>query len=704
MIHYCGKRAVKHDDAEIQMMGDLNLPYVNWKTKEINRAGLLTSEVVCAKSLLNFMDTHFLNQVVTENTRKDKSILDLVITNNVQSIHNVYVEKTQLSDHDIVWTQLSYRDLMTITSNPNHEPDSPLDNLNLIKADWNEIRKDLAKINWKEDLEDKSVDEINAYINDQIIQSCTNHSPTRRPNSVHKPYIPHNRRSLLKIRRRLNHKINVCKYLLTNVPEGKLDRLNKKKADIEIKIRDAIKEEAIQKEKKVIEKIKSNPRAFYTYSKSKSKTFTSIGPLLDNSHKLQSDPRVMSNILQHQYQKVFSNPDSGDTNQPMPDTSHIPQFDDIKITEQDVISAINEISLYSAPGPDKIPAILIKECKNEIAPALTILWQKSIDQGEIPSELLKQTIIPIYKKDNKSLASNYRPISLTSHLIKVFERVLRDKLIAHLESNNLITQHQHGFRSNRSTVTQLLDHINSILEILERNENADIVYLDMAKAFDTVNHKILLHKLEQMKVSGKILTWIKMFLTKRSQQVVVNKQKSDSAHVTSGVPQGTVLGPALFIIYINNITDFVKSSIIKLFADDSKLIASIKSLSDREKLLADLHALTTWTELNSMRFNEDKFQLLQIGPNEDLKQPYVNNTINIQKSTTVKDLGIYISEDMTYKYHITEMTNSATNYASWLPRALFDQELKTGQLCCYYLKPILSPALNTPPLSGILQK
>ena len=475
------------------------------------------------------------------------------------------------------------------------------------------------------------------------------------------------------------------------MPIDKVDRLNNKKIDIEIRIRDSIKEESIRNENKALEKIKSNPRAFYTYFKRKSKIYTSIGPLLDKSNNLQSDPEKMSNILQQQYSAVFSNPDSGDKNQPMPDTSNVPELNDLKITEDDIISAIKEISPHSAPGPDKIPALLLKEVKSEIAPALKILWQTSIDQGDIPSDLLKQTIIPIFKKDNKSLASNYRPISLTSHLIKVFERVLRDKLIFHLESNDLISNHQHGFRSRRSTLTQLLDHINSILEILERNENADVILLDMAKAFDTVNHQILIHKLEHMKVTGKILTWIKLFLTKRSQTVVVDGHKSYPVHVASGVPQGTVLGPVLFLLYINNITQFVKSSIIKLFADDSKLIASIKTLEDREKILSDLSALTTWTEMNSMRFNEEKFQLLQIGPHENLKYPYNTNNIEIKKSEYVKDLGIYVSEDLSYNFHITEMTRSASNYASWLLRTF---RSRNQEVMLLLLKTYIIPRLE----------
>ena len=658
----------KHDNADIQMIGDYNLPFINWETNDINKAQLMKSEITCGELFLAFMDKHLLTQTVTENTRDDKSILDLVITNNTEAIYNTYVEKTVLSDHDIVWTQLSYKKLSNIPTTSNQQADSPLDTINLHKANWESIRKDLSEVDWKTSLRDKNVEEINDFITKKLTEVCVNHAPARDKNSSNKPYIPRKRLSLLNIKKRLNTKVNICKYFKTNNYEEKLKKLNKRKSEIEIEIRDTIREEANFKERKAIEKIKLNPRAFYTYAKKISKTFDNIGPLLDKENKLQSDPCVMSNILQDQYKEAFSDPDSGDVNQPLPDTTHVPEFSYIQITIDDIIKAIDEISIFSAPGPDKIHATILKECKHEIAQALTILWQKSIDTGQIPSNLLKQTIIPIFKKNNKSLASNYRPISLTSHIIKLFERIVRKKFIQHLEENNLITQHQHGFRRYRSTLTQLLHHMDSVLEILERNENVDILYLDLAKAFDRVNHQLLFHKLENMKVTGKMLAWIKQFLTGRTQQVVVNGFKSEPASVVSGVPQGTVLGPALFIVYMNNITEFIKSTIIKMFADDSKLISSIKNQQDREKLIMDLKELLKWTEMNSMRFNDDKFQLLQIGPHEHLKQPYSHNNINIKKSDHVKDLGVYISEDCTYKHHINEITNNAQNYASWLLR------------------------------------
>ena len=659
----------KHSNADIHISGDFNLPFVNWNTKEpYPSSQILNSEKTCAQELMSLMDKHLLNQMVTEPTRKSKSILDLVLTNNCHSIHSIEVDNTELSDHDIVWCNLLYKDLIKIPAVNNPHVDSPLDTLNLNKADWDAIRNELSSVDWKNMLESKDAEETHAQIYETLIKTCTNHSPEHVNKSNNKLNIPPKRRSLLKTRKRTNAKINLCNYLKKPGYEDKLEKLKMKKASLEIQIRDSIREEAAKKEREVIEKIKTNSRAFFTYAKKKSKTYTNIGPLLDSNNKLQCDPSIMSNLLQEQYKKAFSNPDSGTTDQPQPDTSNIPELDDIDITEEDIVKAIDEVGLNSAPGPDKIPSKLLKECKQQIAPALVILWRKSLDSGQIPSELLKQTIIPIYKKDNKSLPSNYRPISLTSHLIKVFERVLRDKITQHIENNHLITEHQHGFRLNRSPLTQLLHHIDSIIKILEDNGNADILYLDLSKAFDKVNHNILLHKLTQMKITGKVNAWIKSFLTNRTQYVVVNGHKSDPAAVLSGVPQGTVLGPALFIIYMNNITEIIKSTIIKMFADDSKLICSIKNVEDRNKMISDLTALLKWTESNSMMFNQEKFQLLQIGSNNGLKLPYSLDELNIQNSTNVRDLGVYVSNNLSFKYHITEMTKNATNFAAWLLR------------------------------------
>ena len=349
-----------------------------------------------------------------------------------------------------------------------------------------------------------------------------------------------------------------------------------------MEIRDSLKEEKKRDELKVIKRIKKNVKAFYSYAKRTSKTKDTIGPLQNIDGILTNDPAKMANILQDQYQKVFSIPSNFKTETEAPDNNSVPVLDDFEFDEDDIIEAVNDMSRYSATGPDKFPAEILKECKDYLATPLLHLWRTSLNSSKIPLQHLQQVIVPIYKKGDRSLPENYRPVSLTSHIIKVFERVMRKKILHHLESNNLLVDQQHGFREKRNCLTQLLHHIEDILQSLENDCNQDVIYLDFSKAFDKVDHNILRHKLSKLGVRGKFLSWLSAFLSNRTQVVLVKGTKSRPVLVLSGVPQGTVLGPLLFIIFINDITDSIKNSSIKIFADDSKLSRRIKSAEDRQ--------------------------------------------------------------------------------------------------------------------------
>jgi hypothetical protein len=662
----------KHDGADIQIHGDLNFPFINWDTRDIDCRNRTISEQNSAKKLLSFMQNNLLVQLVTVPTRHDKNTLDLLMTNNDQAIHSVTTEKTQLSDHDFVHSSLLYNFKNSPCKPKNHDDKSGLDKINLNKADWDSIRGELGNTPWTNLLNsDDNIDQMFKTFESTITNVCTAHAPEHKVSSHSKHHIPRARRTILRTRRHVNQNINLCKHLKPVNYQSKIDKLMKKKEKLEIELRDCIRDELEKKEIEVISKIKSNPRAFYTYAKKHCKTHCSVGPLTDENNELQTDPTKMCNILQKQYQKAFSDPKSGIKKPPHSENQSSPKLEDITFTEEDIIWAINLIPLHSAPGPDKIPSILLKECKKELAPALILIWRKSLDTGQIPDILKKQSIVPIHKKESKAVPANYRPISLTSHITKLFERILRRHIVAFLEKNHIIHKSQHGFRPCRSCLTQLLHHIDNILSILEANQNADVIYLDLSKAFDKVNHSILIHKIKQIGIDGKVCSWIQSFLSDRTQQVIIDGSNSSPAKVLSGVPQGTVLGPVLFIIYMNDLNNVIKHSLLKCFADDSKLIKSIENLKDREKLIEDLEAVLQWTKDNSMEFNADKFQLIQHGQHDDMKQPYnLPNDQKLDKSTTVKDLGTQVSEDLTWRHNINTLANDATSFANWILRTI----------------------------------
>ena len=459
------------------------------------------------------------------------------------------------------------------------------------------------------------------------------------------------------------------KYVKPQYDKSKIERLIQNKVVIEKEIQKLLVLETEKKEYEVIQKMKKNPKVFYTYVKKFNKTLSRIGHLIDNEGNLHSDAKERANLLQKQYTAVFSNPDNASLDEIPMIQRNYSAIQDITFSINDVKSAIDEIPTYAAPGPDKLPAVVLKECKEEIAYPLYRIWRKSLNTSEIPEILKEQGIIPIYKKGNKCEPANYRPVSLTSHIIKLFERIIRTKLTEYLENNHILTDKQHGFRSNRSCLTQLISHMDNILHILESDANADVVYLDFAKAFDKVDHRILLHKLNNIGIQGKLLKWIESFLTDRKQKVIVEGSTSELATVISGVPQGTVLGPILFLVYVNDLTAAMEYADIKLFADDSKLTLTIKNYEDHLKLEKDIHSAIIWSLLNNMELNMKKFQLIQHGDHEDLKLPYIIDDKNtLYKANNIKDLGVIISENLSWDTHITNTVNLGKKYTSWILR------------------------------------
>jgi hypothetical protein len=195
-------------------------------------------------------------------------------------------------------------------------------------------------------------------------------------------------------------------------------------------------------------------------------------------------------------------------------------------------------------------------------------------------------------------------------LVKLFEKVLRKYLIEHMNKNNHFNENQHGFRQGRSCLSQLIEQYDLILSLLDREANVDVVYLDFSKAFDKVDHQIVLRKIEAMGINGNILQWIKSFLTQRYQSVSVNGVLSDPQEVISGVPQGSVLGPLIFLILISDIDADVIDSIVKSFADDTRATKGVWSVDDAAKLQEDLQRIYEWTEDNNMQLNDVKFELL----------------------------------------------------------------------------------------------
>ena len=642
---------------DIVICGDFNIPHTL-----INDAYTPTEN--CNKQLLNtlqdFMMHLNLNQSIHKETHTDGNILDFLLTNNHEMIFDYDVTPTVHSDHHMIdiLTHLTFTKTKKVENKKTLY--SKFDNFNFLNKNinWEAINKDLQCIDWHKTLHSTSDPEkqYETFIDKCISVISANEVPSRKPKNSHK-IIPRDRRVLMRNRAKLKRKHRSNKNV-------------QKLIDIELKLQQSHRNERQKQELDATSKIKSNPKYFYSYAKKFSKHKPKVGPLIDPStNELTTDSKRMANILQNQYSSVFTQPmERYDLNE---NDNNAPQLCDIDLTEADFINEINTLSSNSAPGPDGFPAILLKKSRHQLATPLCLIWRNILDKSQTPHLLKSSYITPIFKKGNQGLPENYRPVALTSNVSKVFEKIVRSKIQKHLEDNNLFNCNQHGFRSGRSCLSQLLSHTERLIHHIENGNNVDVIYLDFSKAFDKVDHTILLHKIKNNGIKGKLLAWIKSFITGRTQQVSVNHTLSERSEVISGVPQGSVLGPLLFLIMIQDIDERILHSFLSSFADDTRLMKEIKNLADIIQLQEDLNAVYEWTELNNMKLNGLKFEHLKYGRNEELKKlsKYYSDTQKvIETKTTVKDLGINLDVDMTYGSHIENVIDKVKGISSWIYR------------------------------------
>ena len=285
--------------------------------------------------------------------------------------------------------------------------------------------------------------------------------------------------------------------------------------------------------------------------KARRKDNVGVPPLGNSRGSLITDAEGKAKVLSNQYQKVFTTENM--RNIPTLPTGQHPTMRKIKISTKGVTSLLKKLNPNKAIGPDLVSTRILKEYAEILAPALSKIFQQTLDSGQVPEDWKKANVSAIYKKANKQDPANYRPVSLTSVACKCLEHVIFSEIMNHLDANAILTSNQHGFRSKRSTESQLIITLDDLSQSLNEKGHVDVLILDFSKAFDTVAHNRLLRKLLYYGIQGDTHRWIKNWLTNRTQTVVVEGETSEAVPVKSGVPQGTVLGPLLFLVYINDI-------------------------------------------------------------------------------------------------------------------------------------------------------
>ncbi|PFX23819.1 RNA-directed DNA polymerase from mobile element jockey [Stylophora pistillata] len=349
-----------------------------------------------------------------------------------------------------------------------------------------------------------------------------------------------------------------------------------------------------------------------------------------------------------------------------PKTSmEIPQ---IEVSVEEVRDYLTGLDTSKACGPDGIPARLLKQCSQQIAPSLCAIFNVSLSSSRIPRECKSADITPIHKKEWEEPVDNYRPISLLPIVSKVLERCSFKTMYNHIK--NFITKFQHGFLKNRSCVKQLLSVLHTIGQQVDQNTQTDVVYFDFAKAFDTVDHQILLAKLGASVATGRLHSWLTDYLGGRMQRVVIEGGASQWAPVISGVPQGSLLGPLLFTIFISDLPEeTVDAVMVALYANDTKLYRSIKSMGDCISLQTTLTNLDEWSQRNNICFNTSKYKILTVThKKKPLTYNYHLNQVQLKRVTNEKDVEVTLTSTLSWDHNVHIIVSKANRLLGLLKR------------------------------------
>ena len=359
---------------------------------------------------------------------------------------------------------------------------------------------------------------------------------------------------------------------------------------------------------------------------------------------------------------------------------------------------MKNIKTDKTQGNDNIHPCIIQKCAETLVIPISIIFQRSFDQSELPDSWLEANVTPLFKKGSRSEPANYKPISLTSILCKLMEKMIKDELMQYLIKHNLINKQQHGFVYNKACNTNLLETMDTLTKLLADKESFDLLLLDFAKAFDKVAHKRLNLKLSGYGICGKLLAWLKAFLSGRKQRVILGEFVSEWVKVNSSVIQGSVLGPLLFILFINDLVDCIVNK-SKLFADDTKVLAKTNNTTE-SSLQKDINNILEWTNTWLMRLNLEKCKIMHFGKknpktNYTMKSYESEELIQIEKTESERDLGIQVSSNLKYDAQVSKSASKANTMLGILKRTFVTRNVDIWKkLYTTYVRPHLEFAVS----------
>nr|CAD2176272.1 unnamed protein product [Meloidogyne enterolobii] len=654
------------------IVGDFNFPNLIWKN---NIPLALNHKSPSEKLFIEFVENFNLIQEISSPTRQN-NYLDLLFSPSTSRVaKNVTINAPfKNSDHNTIEFNLNFDCF----------PKEPEFIYDFHNADYNQINNILIGLNWNTlFINCTNVDSQYTLFLEIIHQIIQNFIPLKTIN-----------KDFAKFPKHIQKMISYKNLLWKNINKPAIREkyiLTQQKIDKEIS--------RFLKNREISKFNDSRSRFQYIGAFLKSKK-TKI-PIFNINNQFTILAKDKAECLAKQFQSVFnsSNFDSSDIK-----TFNKNTLSFIDINPEEIYSIMSKLDNVNNISPDGIPNIFLKNTATSLTIPLTIIFNMSIMTSKIPTIWKKSIIRPIPKNNNPNEPKDFRPISLLCSTSKILERIISNKLTSFLETNNYLPTCQHGFRKNHSVITQLLETYNDYTLAIENKKCVDVVFFDLAKAFDTVPHDRLLKKLHHLGITSALLNWIEDYLLNRTFTVLVESNNSNEYPITSGVPQGSTLGPILFISYIFDLIDFCKTDNVtpKLFADDLKAYTcfDFSNKNHYSPLQTFIQKFSKYCEINGLKIAISKCSSFHIGTKNPFHQYSLLNTNIpiIPPNKHIRDLGIYFTSNLKWDSHIKIATNKATRIYYTLIRSLKTNNTQfLITLFKIYVLPILefgSPIIN----------
>ncbi len=656
-------------NSRVIVLGDFNLHSIKWNSDE-NEAYFLPQDMsshigsVYYQTASEFLQKmHQLPMFQISNVKNVASnVLDLVFVNETDDIQlctaPVSITKVAETDpyHPPLEISFEYEEGM-------HE--TPTDDTMEIflygKGNYARMCQQLDELNFAQIFDQMDVDEAFEYFYEELNSLIVQNIPKKT------------------IRKFNNRPVWWTKELQTL--KNKRDKLFKRKSKSESSLeytQAVTKFNQLQNElygehiNKIETNIVQNPAEFWSYAKEKQKR-CKYPIVMQDGEKKGSNPSEIVELFADFFESVYVD-DEPEINFDDVYGNELENAIEIDLTMVDIENAIKRLKSKSSSGPDNLSPLVIKNCMDSLVWPLWILHRKLMEKGKIATTLKTSRVVPEFKKKGvKTDIRGYRIIAISSVILRVYEIAMQEKLLKIVDPQ--ISNPQHGFRPKRSITTNMMNLSIEAHQAFANKQQLDVFYGDFQNAFDKVNHRILLQKMRKFRIGKKTAKWLFEFLVGRTFFVQIGKYKSRVYEAKSGVPAGSVLGPTLFLIHIDDITESITYGMLLLFADDIKITMPIGSMGDTRYLQADIDGVRQWSETNKLPFNPEKCVVMSIRrTNEFHNAIYVLGNHVIERKEENCDLGLLVDRRMTFAEHREQITTKARQsmgYIKWISKGQF---------------------------------